>query len=82
MKNDATIYVHEPLQPRQDQINILQHYLCQHPTNPISSNFDDIIISWYRNLLLSGDHSTNTTGVENHLFAAFGLHSPKHTHDA
>jgi hypothetical protein len=82
IKNDAAIYLHEPLQSGQDQINILQRNLCQHPTNPISSNFDDIIISWYRDLLLSSDHSTDTTGVENHLFAAFGLYSPTHTHDA
>jgi hypothetical protein len=82
MKNDAAIYVHEPLQSGQDQFNILQHSLCQHPTNPVSSNFDDIIISWYCNLLLNGDHSTDTTGVENHLFGAFGLYSPTHTHDA
>jgi hypothetical protein len=74
MKNDAAIYVREPLQPGQNQINILQHNLCQHPTNTISPNFDDIIICWYHNLLLSGDHSTNTTGGENHLFAAFGLY--------
>ncbi len=62
-QNDATIYVCKPLQPGQDQINILQHNLCQHPANHISSNCVDIIISWYHDLLLSSNHSTNTTGI-------------------
>ena len=71
--NDAAIYVREPLQSGQDRIRILLQNLHQHHTNPISSNFDDIVISWYHDLLCNGDCSADTTGIENHIFAAFGL---------
>jgi hypothetical protein len=71
-RNDAAIYVREPLPSGQDRICILLQNLRQHPTNPISSHFKDIFISWYRDLLCNGDCSTDTTGVENHIFAAFG----------
>jgi hypothetical protein len=72
-RDDAAIYVREPLQSGQDRICILLQNLRQHPTNSISSNFDDIVISWYCDLLCNGDCSTNTTGVKDHIFAAFGL---------
>ena len=72
-RNDAAIYVREPLPSGQDRICILLQNLRQHPTNPISSNFDDIVISWYRDLLCNGDSSTDKTGVKNHISAAFGL---------
>jgi hypothetical protein len=71
--DDASIYVREPHQSGQDRICILLRNLRQHPTNPISSNFDDIVISWFRDLICNEDCSTDTTGVENHIFAVFGL---------
>ena len=44
----------------------------------LSSNFDfeDIIVGWYCDLLLGGNHSTDSTGIKNHLFAAYGLCTP------
>ena len=70
----AAVYVREPLPSGQDRINILQHNLRQNLHN---LNFTDTIVGWYRNLLLSGHHSTASTGMENHLFAAYGLlHTP------
>ena len=74
-RDDTAIYVREPLHDGQDRIHILLQNLHQHPTNPISSNFNDIVTGWYRDLLCNGDYSTNTTGVENHIFAAFGLYT-------
>jgi len=59
----AAVYVREPLPSGQDRIDILQKNLRQ----------NDIIVGWYRDLLLSGNHSTDSTGMENHLFAAYGL---------
>jgi hypothetical protein len=56
------------------RVAILHHNLCQHSITPISSNFNNIIASWYHYLLLHGDHSDNTTGMENHIFTAFGLY--------
>jgi hypothetical protein len=72
--NDAAIYVHKPLPSRHNRICILQHNLRQDPLNPISSNFEDIIVGWYCDLLLSGNHSTDSTGLDNHIFAAYGLY--------
>jgi hypothetical protein len=72
--NDAAIYVREPLPSGHKCICILQHNLCQDPLNPISSNFEDIIVGWYRYLLLSGNHSTDSTGLDNHIFAAYDLY--------
>jgi len=71
----AAVYVREPIHTGRDRIHILQHNLCQNPHTPISSNFEDIIVGWYRDLLLSGDYSTDSTGVENHIFAAYGLYT-------
>jgi hypothetical protein len=76
--NTSAIYVCERLPPGKEQINILKHNLRHHPTNPRSSNFTNIIASWYRDLLLSGDHSDDTTGSNNHIFAAFGLYDTQH----
>ena len=72
---DAAIYVREPLHSGRDRIHILQNNLRQNPHNPISSNFEDIIVKWYRDLLLRCNHSTDSTGVENHIFAAYGLYT-------
>jgi len=38
-----------------------------------------MLVHWYCDLLLEGINSTDTTGEENHIFAAYGLtppHSP------
>jgi hypothetical protein len=80
-QNAAAIYVHEPLHSGQDRINILQNNLRQHQLTPLSSNLEDVIISWYHNLLLSGHHSTDSTGTDNRLFVAYSLYpsSTKHT---
>jgi len=80
-QNAAAIYVCEPLHSGQDRINILQNNLRQHQLTPLSSNFKDVIVSWYRDLLLGGDHSTDSTRTDNHLFAAYDLYpsSTEHT---
>ena len=70
----AAVYVREPLPSGQDRINILQHNLRQKLHN---HTFTDTIIGWYRDLLLGGNHSTASTGMENHIFEAYGLlHTP------
>jgi hypothetical protein len=74
--NTSAIYVGKPLPAGQDCIQKLQHNLKQHCLSPISStfyNFEDMIVYWYRDLLLDGINSTNSTGEENHLFVAYGL---------
>ena len=73
--SNAAIYVREPLHSGQDRIHILQNNLRQNPYTPLSSNFKDIIGGWYHDLLLGGNHSMDSTGVENHIFAAYGLYT-------
>ncbi len=80
--NNSAIYVREPLPSGKDCIQQLQHNLRQHRLSPKSStfyNFEDTIVHWYRDLLLEGISSTNSTGKENHLFAAYGLTPLKDT---
>ena len=69
----AAIYVREPLPSGHDRIKILQNNLHQNLHDSSSFNFNDIIVGWYRDLLLRGNHSADSTGMENHLFAAYGL---------
>jgi hypothetical protein len=80
-QNAAAIYVRKPLHSGHNQINILQNNLRQHQLTPHSSNFKHVIVSWYRDLLLGGDHSTDSIGKDNHLFTAYGLYpsSTEHT---
>jgi hypothetical protein len=73
-KDASTIYIREPLPPRQDHINILLHNL-QNSNNPTSINFNDLIVKWYSDLLLGWDQATNTTGCDNQIFTAYGLTS-------
>jgi hypothetical protein len=72
---NAAVYVCKPLHSGQDRIHILRNNLHQNLHTPLSSNFEDIIVGWYRELLLGGNHSTDSTGVKNHFFAAYGLHT-------
>jgi hypothetical protein len=73
--SNAAIYVRETLHSGRDRIHILQNNLRQNPHTPLSSNFEDIIVGWYHDLLLSGNHSMDSTGVENHIFGAYGLYT-------
>jgi hypothetical protein len=80
--NNSAIYVCEPLPSGKDRIQKLQHNLRQHCLSPKSStfyNFEDTIVHWYSDLLLKGISSANSTGKENHLFAAYGLTPLKDT---
>jgi hypothetical protein len=74
--NTSAIYVCEPLPSGKDCIQKLQQNLRQHPLSPKSStfyHFEDTIVHWYCDLLLKNISSTDSTGKENHLFAAYGL---------
>jgi hypothetical protein len=80
--NTSSIHVHEPLPSGKDCIQKLQHNLRQHRLSPKTStfyNFEDTIVHWYCDLLLEGISSTDSTGEENHLFAAYGLTPLKDT---
>ena len=74
--NTSAIYVRKPLLLGKDRIQKLQHNPRHHRLSPISSmfySFEDTIVHWYRDLLLEGTNSTDSTGEENHIFAAYGL---------
>jgi hypothetical protein len=71
--NASAIYIRKPLPAGQDHINILLHNLRSSSINLTSINFEDIVLSWYLDLLLNYDQSTNETGVANQIFHAYGL---------
>ena len=69
-------YVQEPLAPGTTCINILLTNLSNSVTDPTSITFEDAAVSWYHNLLLHRRSATDTTGVENKIFLAFGVTPP------
>jgi hypothetical protein len=74
VESDASaIYVRKPLPAGQDHIDILLHNLQSSSIDPTSINFEDIVLSWYPDLLLDYDQAPNETGVDNQIFHAYGL---------
>ncbi len=73
VESDASaIYVCKPIPAGQDCIDIHLHNLRSSSINPISINFEDIVLSWYLDLLLDYDQATNKTGVDQ-IFHTYGL---------
>jgi hypothetical protein len=77
MLPSSATYVREPLAPGTDRIVTLLN-------NAGYSSFEAIAVTWYHGLLLRGRHANDSTGVENGIFAAYGvrLHPPPNPHDA
>jgi hypothetical protein len=74
VKNAASaIYVHEPLHDGQDHIDILLDNLQSSTINPPSLTFEDIVVSWFKELLLSNSQANDETGVNNQIFQANGF---------
>ena len=73
----SATYVREPLAPGTDRIETLLNTAGY-------SSFEAIAVTWYHDLLLRGRHVNDSTGVENGIFAAYGvqLHPPSNPHDA
>ena len=73
----SATYVREPLAPGTDRIETLLN-------NAGYSSFEAIAVTWYHDLLLRGRHVNDSPGVENGIFAAYGvqLHPPSNPHDA
>ena len=63
--NTSAIYVLKPLPAGQDRINIILNNLWSSSTNPTSTTFEDIVISWFLDLLVGCDQATDNTGVDN-----------------
>ena len=61
----SAIYVREPLHAGQDRIDILLGNLRSSTTDPPSLTFEDIIVSWYKDLLLDDSNATYKTGMNN-----------------
>ena len=64
----SAIYVREPLPAGQDRINILLDNTVT--VDPPSLTFEDIVVSWFSDLLLGGSQATDETGVDNRIFQA------------
>jgi len=68
--NTSAIYVREPLPDGQDRIDILLDNLRSSSADPSSLTFEDIIVSWFPDLLLGSNQATDHTGVDNQIFQA------------
>jgi hypothetical protein len=68
-------YVRAPLAPGTTRINSLLMNLWQDTIDPSPITFEDAVVSWYSDLLLHGRSATDTTGIENGIFRAFGVAS-------
>ncbi len=74
VESDASaIYVRKPLPAGQDCINILLHNLRSSSIDPTSINFENIVVSWYLDLLLDYNQAIDDTGVDNQIFHAYGF---------
>jgi hypothetical protein len=71
-KSSSATYVLEPLAPGRDRIEILLNNI-RNTIDPTSSSFEDIAATWYQDLLLRGRYANDFTGVENGIFAAYGV---------
>ena len=71
--NTSAIYVREPLPDGQDHIDILLNNLRSSSVDPSSLTFEDIIVSWFSDLLLGCNQANDDTGVDNQIFQAYGL---------
>jgi hypothetical protein len=71
--NTSAIYVREPLLDGQDHIDILLDNLRSNSVDPSSLTFEDIIVSWFSDLLLCCNQANDDTGVDNQIFQAYGL---------
>jgi hypothetical protein len=72
-------YVRESLAPGTQHINILLMNINNSVIDPSSITFEDAVVPWYTDLLLHGRYATDTTGIKNRIFQAFGVTSPTHT---
>ena len=61
--NAAAVYICKPLNSRQHRIHILQNNFCQYLLTPLSSNIEDIIVGWYRNLLSTRIEKSSLGGL-------------------
>jgi hypothetical protein len=71
----AATYVRKPLAPGTDRVNILLDNI-HNSLNPTSSTFEDMVVTWYFELLLCKRHANNSTGIANGIFAAYGVPTP------
>jgi len=62
----------EPLHNGQDRIDILLDNLRSSPTDPSSLSFEDIVVSWFKDLLLGDNQANDQTGVDNRILQAYG----------
>jgi hypothetical protein len=69
----SAIYVREPLHAGQDCIDIFLDHLRSSTIDPPLLTFEDIVVSWYKDLLLDDSQATDETGVNNRIFQAYGF---------
>jgi hypothetical protein len=68
-------YVRKPLASGQNCIDVLLNNI-HNATDPTSLTFEDKAVTWYFNLLLCGHYASDSTGIDNGIFAAYGVQIP------
>jgi hypothetical protein len=71
----GAMYVRKPLASGQDRIDVLLNNI-HNATDPTSLTFEDKAVTWYFNLLLRGRYANDSTGINNGIFAAYGVQIP------
>ena len=71
----AATYICKPLVSSQDCINVLLNNIYN-ATDPMSLTFEDKAVTWYFDLLLRGRYANDFTGINNGIFAAYGVQIP------
>ena len=69
----SATYVREPLHDGQDCINILLDNLRSSTTDPPLITFEDILVSWFQELLLGDSQANDETGIDNRILQAYGF---------
>ena len=69
----SLLSIREPLPAGQDRIDILLNNIRSSSTDPTSLTFEDIVVSWYKDLLLGDSNATDETGINNQIFQAYGF---------
>jgi hypothetical protein len=68
-------YIRKLLASGRDCINVLLNNI-HNATDPMSITFEDKAVTWYFDLLLRGRYANDSTGINNGIFAAYGVLIP------
>ena len=72
--DDSLTFVRQPIPSGKGVANILMQRLRESKHNPeTGASFEDKAIQWYTDFFVNHDDITDETGINNGIFAAFGI---------